>query len=176
VCILASSIRSRGFVTVILSGVGSLVPRPTPNIEERDCISSGMGGSTRSLRSRQHTATTVLIQSVDGSINSSLSVVIQRHYNDKRVFIKASSNPYLLFPQYCMLRLDSGYAYRKVRGRNSSVGIATGYGLHGWGSIPDRSKIFLLWTPSRLALGPSTGTSFAWGKATKEWSWPLASI
>jgi hypothetical protein len=27
--------------------------------------------------------------------------------------------------------------------RDSSVGIATSYGMDGWGSIPDRGKIFL---------------------------------
>jgi hypothetical protein len=40
--------------------------------------------------------------------------------------------------------------------RNSSVGIATGYGLNGKGSIFGRSKIVLLFIASRLALQPTT--------------------
>jgi hypothetical protein len=36
---------------------------------------------------------------------------------------------------------------------DSSVGIKTGYGLDGQGSIPGRGKIFLLSTASRLAVG-----------------------
>jgi hypothetical protein len=40
--------------------------------------------------------------------------------------------------------------------RGSSVGIATGYGLGGQGTIPGRDKeIFLYSAASRLALGPS---------------------
>jgi hypothetical protein len=35
-----------------------------------------------------------------------------------------------------------------------TVGIATGYGLDGRGSIPSRGKIFLFSTASRPALGP----------------------
>jgi hypothetical protein len=54
----------RGFVTVDFSGVGLLAPRPTPNLEDQGLHFvwslpfdlSGMGGATRSLRSRQHTS------------------------------------------------------------------------------------------------------------------------
>jgi hypothetical protein len=38
---------------------------------------------------------------------------------------------------------------------DSSVGIATGYGLDSLGSIPDRNKVFLFSTTSRPALGPT---------------------
>jgi hypothetical protein len=37
----------------------------------------------------------------------------------------------------------------------SSVDIATGYGLDGRGWIPRRCQIFLLFTPSGQALGPT---------------------
>jgi hypothetical protein len=37
----------------------------------------------------------------------------------------------------------------------SSVGIATGYGLDGQGSNPDRGKFFLISTASRPTLGPT---------------------
>jgi hypothetical protein len=39
--------------------------------------------------------------------------------------------------------------------RDSSVGIATGYWLDGWRSIPGRGTIFLFPTESRPALGPT---------------------
>jgi hypothetical protein len=39
--------------------------------------------------------------------------------------------------------------------RDSSVGIATGYGLDGRGSNPGRGKIFLFSTASGQALGPT---------------------
>jgi hypothetical protein len=39
--------------------------------------------------------------------------------------------------------------------RDSSVGIATGYGLDGWSSSPVGDKIFLLSTSSRTAMGPT---------------------
>jgi hypothetical protein len=42
------------FVIVDFSGVGSLAPRPTPICKTRSYTSFGMGGTTRSLRSRQH--------------------------------------------------------------------------------------------------------------------------
>jgi hypothetical protein len=46
--------------------------------------------------------------------------------------------------------------------RDSSVGIVTGYGLDGWGSIPGRTRfIFLFSTPSRPALRP-TQPSIQW--------------
>jgi hypothetical protein len=52
---------SGGFATLTFSGVGSLVPRPTPNLEDQglhfvwplSTDLSGIDGSTRSLRSRQ---------------------------------------------------------------------------------------------------------------------------
>jgi hypothetical protein len=57
--------------------------------------------------------------------------------------------------------------------RDSSVGIAMGYGLEGQGSIPDRRKILLFSIASRLALG-TTQSSIQWvpgyfprGKATE---------
>jgi hypothetical protein len=39
--------------------------------------------------------------------------------------------------------------------QDSSVGIATSYGLDGRGSIPEKSKIFLFSTASKPALGPT---------------------
>jgi hypothetical protein len=39
--------------------------------------------------------------------------------------------------------------------RDSSVGIATGYGLDGWGSTPGRGETFLYSTASKPALPPS---------------------
>jgi hypothetical protein len=58
---------------------------------------------------------------------------------------------------------------------DSSVGIVTGYGLYGRGSIPGKGKIFLLSTESRPALGPTqfpiqwvAKGSFPGGKAV----WP----
>jgi hypothetical protein len=39
--------------------------------------------------------------------------------------------------------------------QDSSVGIVTGYGLDGRGSIPGRDKIFLFSIASRPALGPT---------------------
>jgi hypothetical protein len=58
------SIGSGGFVTVNSSGMGSLSPRPTPNMEDQRLHFvfslpfdlSGMGGTIRSLRSRQHSS------------------------------------------------------------------------------------------------------------------------
>jgi hypothetical protein len=47
------------------------------------------------------------------------------------------------------------------RSRDSSVGIATGYGLGGRSSIPYRGKIFMFSTASRPALGP-TQPSIQW--------------
>jgi hypothetical protein len=41
------------------------------------------------------------------------------------------------------------------KSRDSSVGIAMGYGLEGQGPIPGRSKIFLLTAESRTALRPT---------------------
>jgi hypothetical protein len=42
-----------------------------------------------------------------------------------------------------------------LRSRDSSVGIATGYGLDGWVSIPSRGNIFPFSTVSRQDLGPT---------------------
>jgi hypothetical protein len=42
--------------------------------------------------------------------------------------------------------------------QDSPVGIVTGYGLGGWGSVRGRGKNFLFSTASRLALGPTVGT------------------
>lgn len=39
--------------------------------------------------------------------------------------------------------------------QESSVSIASGYRLNGWGSIPGRGKIFLFSKESRLALWPA---------------------
>jgi hypothetical protein len=41
-----------------------------------------------------------------------------------------------------------------LRSQDSSVSIATGYGLDGWGLNPSTSKILLFSTTSRAALGP----------------------
>jgi hypothetical protein len=46
-------------------------------------------------------------------------------------------------------------------GRIKVLLIATGYGLGSWHLIPDRGKIFLFFTVSRLALGP-TQPPFKW--------------
>jgi hypothetical protein len=70
-----------------------------------------------------------------------------------------------------------------IKSHDSSVGIATGYGLCGQGSNPGRSNIFLSSTASRPALGP-TQLPVQWvprdispgGRAAVEWSWPLTSI
>jgi hypothetical protein len=43
------------FVRVNFSGVGSIASRSTPNLENHFDL-SGMGGSARSLRSRQHSS------------------------------------------------------------------------------------------------------------------------
>jgi hypothetical protein len=45
--------------------------------------------------------------------------------------------------------------YRLDRSRDSSAGIATGYGLDGRGSIHGRDKIFLFSIAFRAALGPT---------------------
>jgi hypothetical protein len=68
------------------------------------------------------------------------------------------------------------------RSRDSSVGIATGYGLEGLGSI--RGSIRFLSSPQRLdrLWGPTSllsdgyGGSFSGGKVAGTWSWPLTSI
>jgi hypothetical protein len=58
--------------------------------------------------------------------------------------------------------------------KSISVGITTGYGLDGWGSIPERSKIFSLLhsvqtgsggLPASYPMG--TGYSFSGGKEVK---------
>jgi hypothetical protein len=69
--------------------------------------------------------------------------------------------------------------------RDSSAGIATGYGA-GWprsrSSIPGRIKNFLFSTTSTPALGPTQlpiqwvpGVFFPGGKAAVAWSWPFTS-
>jgi hypothetical protein len=42
-----------------------------------------------------------------------------------------------------------------ILSQDNFVGIATGYGLDDWGSIPGRCKSFLFFTAFRLALGPT---------------------
>jgi hypothetical protein len=67
------------------------------------------------------------------------------------------------------------------------VGIATGYGLDGPGSIPGSVrfffKMFLFSTASRLALGvhpasypTGAGGDFPGGKTAEAWSWPFTYI
>jgi hypothetical protein len=46
---------------------------------------------------------------------------------------------------------------------DNSAGIATGYGLGGWGSIPGRGRKFVSIPVSRPALGP-TQSSTQWVK------------
>jgi hypothetical protein len=66
--------------------------------------------------------------------------------------------------------------------RDSSVCIATSYGLDCWGSITGRGKKFFS-TPRRpdWLRGPprfhtmGTGSSFSGSKAAGEWIWPLIS-
>jgi hypothetical protein len=67
-----------------------------------------------------------------------------------------------------------------LENRDSSVGIATGYGMDGRGSISGRRDSSL---PHSPALEPSQppiqwvpGVSFPEGKATGAWSWPFSSI
>jgi hypothetical protein len=43
-----------------------------------------------------------------------------------------------------------------IKSRDSFIGIATGYGLEGWGSIPGIGKIFLFSTASISPLGPTS--------------------
>jgi hypothetical protein len=52
-----------------------------------------------------------------------------------------------------------------IRNLDSSVGIATGYGLDGPASIPGRGKIFLFSTTCRPALGP-TQPPIQWAPGT----------
>jgi hypothetical protein len=52
--------------------------------------------------------------------------------------------------KHCLVHL-----FFKTRSQDSSVGIATGYGLDGRGSNPGRGKIFLFSTASRPALRPT---------------------
>jgi hypothetical protein len=68
---------------------------------------------------------------------------------------------------------------REIRSRGSSVGIATGYGLDGWGSIPGSARFFssphrryrFCGQPSLLPNGYRG--HFLGGKAAGAWSWPL---
>jgi hypothetical protein len=70
-----------------------------------------------------------------------------------------------------------------IRRRESSVGIAIGYGLDDRGSIPGKGRIFLFATTSRPPLGSTqhptkwvTGVPSSGIKQLGEWSWPLTSI
>jgi hypothetical protein len=45
--------------------------------------------------------------------------------------------------------------YDHLKSQDSSVGMATGYGLGGWGSISSRGWTFLYSTTTRPALGPT---------------------
>jgi hypothetical protein len=47
------------------------------------------------------------------------------------------------------------YLFRLLCSRDSSIGIATGYGTDGRGSIPGREKISLFYTVFRPPLGPT---------------------
>jgi hypothetical protein len=67
--------------------------------------------------------------------------------------------------------------------QDSSVGMATGYGLGGRGSISDKGKIFYVLHsvrtdseahPASYPMG--TGGSFPDSKAAGAWNWPLPSI
>jgi hypothetical protein len=65
-----------------------------------------------------------------------------------------------------------------------SVGIAKGYGLNGWGSIPGKAKRFYptrqgphrLWGRPTILSNMYRGGDFIVGKAARSWSWPLTSI
>jgi hypothetical protein len=50
---------------------------------------------------------------------------------------------------------EFNFALYRLLSRDNSVGIATGYGLDGWGSILGRSKIFSVFSVSGLSLGPT---------------------
>jgi hypothetical protein len=67
--------------------------------------------------------------------------------------------------------------------QDTAVGIATGYGMDGQGSIPGRDRDFSLLHgvktgsgvhPVSYAMG--TGGCFPCGKAAGAWSWPLTSF
>jgi hypothetical protein len=51
--------------------------------------------------------------------------------------------------------ISYGKPWSNIKCRDSSVGIATGYGLEGRDSISRRGKIFIFSTESTLALGPT---------------------
>jgi hypothetical protein len=83
---------------------------------------------------------------------------------------------YLCRSNYKERTIRNGRKFWRPLSRNSSVGIATGYGLEGWGSVPGRGKIFsLLWGPPSSYRMGSAGC-LPWYKAAGAWSWPLASI
>jgi hypothetical protein len=76
---------------------------------------------------------------------------IQR--GSKSVNASKRLNPYLSPTQYLLIQHTTC-----MRSRDSSVGIATGFGLDGQGvggRVPGRGKIFLLSTSSRPVLGPT---------------------
>jgi hypothetical protein len=69
-----------------------------------------------------------------------------------------TSHAYLLFGYQHFIQEIFRYEWICTdihRSRNSSVGIATGYGLEGRGSNPNKDKIFPFSTTSRPALGPT---------------------
>jgi hypothetical protein len=71
------------------------------------------------------------------------------------IFKKGSQSPRRAVELRNKKILNNPLVCIKVRSRDSSVGIATGYGLDGRDLIPGKGKIFLLSTPSRPALEPT---------------------
>jgi hypothetical protein len=59
--------------------------------------------------------------------------------------------------------------------RDSSVGIATGYGLDVWGSIPGKGKIFVFSTASKLALW-SSQPPIQWVPGSFSWGWSVGGV
>jgi hypothetical protein len=60
-----------------------------------------------------------------------------------RPLISASSPSLIaLYHDFIKPLFENNFAFRNNVERSSSVGIVTGYKLHGWGSIPGRDKIF----------------------------------
>jgi hypothetical protein len=91
------------------------------------------------------------------------------HSHDNKLYallgcdVVLSCTSCLVLSKYCWIshlcvnvgRMWKTYSSNFLMIRDSSVGIATGYLLDCWGSIPGRRKIFLFYTAVRPALGPT---------------------
>jgi hypothetical protein len=90
-------------------------------------------------------------------------------------------------PQDCSVKTQNTYrindVIKRLRSRDSVVGIATGYGLDDRGigvPVPVGSRIFSsprrpdrLWGPPNLLSNGYREGAFPGGKAAGAWSWPL---